>query len=372
MNRIIQSLVLLLIIPGCIQNPIPEENKNPNTTIHETSEFALPNPIIGLQITAQGGADSLIEVFFSDPPPDIEGEYQDGPDKHLVEAIDNARVSVDLAAYNLNLWSVRDALIRAIHRGLLVRIVMESDNIGDEIPQELKEEGIEIIGDRREGLMHNKFVIIDRQDVWTGSMNLTLGGAYFDNNNLLHLHSVDAAESYLKEFDEMFEQDMFGSDVIKDTPHSSVYIDGSQVEIYFSPDDGIADRIIELIKTANTSIYFMAYSFTANDIGNAIREKSEAGILVKGLMDENQVHSNSGTEYDPFLQAGINVITSSGTGFMHHKVIIIDQKIVITGSYNFSKNAEMYNDENIVVIHNLEIAQVYMTEFEKLTNQILP
>jgi phosphatidylserine/phosphatidylglycerophosphate/cardiolipin synthase-like enzyme len=51
---------------------------------------------------------------------------------------------------------------------------------------------------------------------------------------------------------------------------------------------------------------------------------------------------------------------------MHHKVMVIDQQIVITGSYNFSRNAEHYNDENTLIIHNQDIATQYMTEFQQI------
>jgi phosphatidylserine/phosphatidylglycerophosphate/cardiolipin synthase-like enzyme len=54
---------------------------------------------------------------------------------------------------------------------------------------------------------------------------------------------------------------------------------------------------------------------------------------------------------------------------MHHKVIIIDDELVITGSYNFSKNAKKQNDENCIMIQSPRIAQLYIEEFNKLYNQ---
>jgi phosphatidylserine/phosphatidylglycerophosphate/cardiolipin synthase-like enzyme len=66
-------------------------------------------------------------------------------------------------------------LIDAHRRGVTVRLVTESDNMDVSEIQELREVGIPILGDRREGRMHNKFVVIDRQEVWTGSLNLFIG-----------------------------------------------------------------------------------------------------------------------------------------------------------------------------------------------------
>lgn len=369
MRRIIRILIMSAILVGCVPSPYS------NVGLTPTWQTPAPGVIDGSNLpsvtSGSSQADTLkdIDVYFSDPLHRIEGEYRGGPDEYLVQAINVAKVSVDIAMYSINLWSIRDALLDAFHRGLQVRIVMESDNLDDDVPQELKTAGISILGDRREGLMHNKFVILDRQDVWSGSMNLTIGSAYYDNNNLIHLHSVEVAEDYLQEFDEMFVRDMFGKDVVPETPHPQVMVGDILVEVYFSPDDGVAGYIVDLISNAQESIFFMAYSFTSNDIGAAIVEREQAGITVAGVMDEGQIISNTGTKFDPFLQAGINVYKDGNAGLMHHKVIIIDRKIVIAGSYNFSKNAETNNDENVVVIRSPEIAKKYLEEFGRVSTE---
>ncbi|MCX6065122.1 MAG: phospholipase D-like domain-containing protein, partial [Chloroflexi bacterium] len=137
----------------------------------------------------------------------------------LVAAIDAARVSVDMAAYSLSLTSVEYALIRAHDRGVQVRMVMESSNMDNYVPQAVQDAGIPMIGDRREGLMHDKFVIIDRAEVWMGSMNFTTSGAYNDNNNLVRIRSTKVAEDYTVEFEEMFTEDFFGPDAVAATPN---------------------------------------------------------------------------------------------------------------------------------------------------------
>ncbi|HBG75039.1 MAG: hypothetical protein A2X25_04465 [Chloroflexi bacterium GWB2_49_20] len=369
MRRIVPILVLSIILIGCEPSSISNFGSTPTwkTPAHGVIDGSILPSVTPVFSQADTAKD--IEVYFSDPLHRIEGEYRGGPDEYLVQAINAAKVSVDIAIYNIDLWSIRDALLDAFHRGLQVRIVMESDNLTDDVPQELKTAGIYILGDRREGLMHNKFVILDRQDVWTGSMNLTIGSAYYDNNNLIHLHSVELAEDYLTEFDEMFVRDMFGTDVVPETPHPQVMVGDILVEVYFSPDDGVAEHIVDLVSHAQESIYFMVYSFTSNDIGAAIIERDQAGIYVEGVMEAEQIKSNTGTEYDPFIQVGINVYKDVNSGLMHHKVIIIDHNIVITGSYNLSKNAETNNDENIVVIHSLEIAEKYLQEFDRVSAQ---
>ena len=131
-----------------------------------------------------------ITVYFTDPTDPAASSYRGGVDEILAAAIGQAQAAVDLAMYDLNLWSLRDALIAAHQRGVSVRMVTESDNLDEPEMQELREAGIEVLGDRREGLMHNKFVIIDRWEVWTGSTNFTTGGVYRNDNNLVRIRSI--------------------------------------------------------------------------------------------------------------------------------------------------------------------------------------
>src|SRR3970282_2160160 len=113
---------------------------------------------------------------------------------------------------------------------------------------------IPVLGDRRQGLMHDKFVIIDRLEVWTGSMNFTINDAYKNNNNLIRIRSSRLAENYLAEFEEMFVDDDFGPGSPAKPPYSSLSVDGTLLEVYFSPDDGTAARLVDLIASAQESI----------------------------------------------------------------------------------------------------------------------
>ncbi len=306
------------------------------------------------------------EVYFSDPDSPTAGMFRGGPDEALANAIREARLSVDVAIYHLNLWSIRDALIAAHDAGISVRVVVESDNMDEVEIQELKNAGVEVLGDRRESLMHHKFVIIDKSEVWTGSMNFTINGAYYNDNNLVHIRSTRLAKNYTTEFDEMYITDMFGDNIVVNTPYPVFSIDDTQIETYFSPDDSTAARIIDLIQHSQESIYFMAYSFTSDEIAAAILERAKDDVYVSGVFEEVQYHANIGTEFDRLYEAGLDVRLDGNSRNMHHKVIVIDGTIVITGSNNFSQSAEIQNDENTLIIHNPDIAALYRSEFERV------
>jgi phosphatidylserine/phosphatidylglycerophosphate/cardiolipin synthase-like enzyme len=308
-------------------------------------------------------------IYFTKPDDPRAASYRGGPDEALAQAIEQAHLSVDIAAHQLNLWSIRDALLTASRRGVAVRMVVESDFMDEPEIQQLKEAGVPILGDRRESIMHNKFVVLDRVEVWTGSLNFTVSDVYRNNNNLIRIRSSRLAENYTAEFNEMFEQDLFGDKTLPQTPYPSLTIDGTPLEVYFSPDDGTAAEVIRQIQNARESIYFMAFSFTSNDIASAILARAAEGLIVAGVLESSQVQSNIGGDFDLFREAGLDVRLDGNPSNMHHKVIIIDAKTTITGSYNFSTNAEMRNDENTLVIHDPSIANLFMAEFERVYNE---
>ncbi len=313
-----------------------------------------------------------ISVYFSEPERAEELNYRGGPDEALAASIQAAQVSVDMAAYNLNLWSLRDVLIAAHRRGVTVRLVTESDNLDGPEIQALIEAGIDVLGDRREGLMHNKFVIIDALEVWTGSMNFTTTDTYRSNNNLVRIRSSRLAQDYTVEFEEMFEDDLFGPDDRANTPYPSMIVEGTRVEVYFSPDDGTLSRLLELVEAAQSSIAFMAYSYTSDELASAMLTRAEAGVSVSGVFEKAQYQSNIGSEFDVFQAAGLPIYLDGNSYNLHHKVIIIDDKIVVTGSYNFSGNAENRNDENTLIIYNAQVAALYRQEFERVLNRANP
>jgi phosphatidylserine/phosphatidylglycerophosphate/cardiolipin synthase-like enzyme len=307
-----------------------------------------------------------ISVAFSDPQGPNADTYRGGPDTALAEAIASARSRVAVAVYHLDLWSIRNALITAHRRGVHVRVTAESDYINEPEILDLLAAGIPVIGDERDSLMHNKFVVIDETEVWTGSMNLTVRGAYRNDNNLIRVRSPRLAENYLAEFEEMFTLGLFGDNIAAHTPHPALTIEETFLETYFSPDDGTADEIIALIQAAEESIHFAAFSFTSDDLAATLIERAADGVEVSGVFEEEQVRSNQGGEFDRLSAAGLDVRLDGNPDNMHHKFFVIDEQIVITGSYNFSRSAEERNDENTLVIHNVEIAKQYLDEFKRI------
>jgi phosphatidylserine/phosphatidylglycerophosphate/cardiolipin synthase-like enzyme len=331
---------------------------------------ACASPVSAVALSPTSNTEA-IAVIFTDPNAPGARNIRGGPDEDLRSAIEEAHISIDIAIYNLDLYGIRDALIAAQERGVQVRMVVESDNF---FPWELERYtrvGIPVVGDGDPDAMHDKFVIIDRYEVWTGSVNYTVSDVYDNRNNLLRLRSVDLAENYLAEFEEMFSLRMFGAHSPANTPNPQVEIDGTLVETYFAPEDGVEAKLLDLVNRAQDNVYLLAYSFTSDDLAEALLAAQARGVEVRSVMDKSQA-ANAGGEYQRLLASGIEIRLDVEDGSMHHKVLIIDGEIVITGSYNFSANAEKRNDENMLVIHNADLASKYLEEFWRLWEIAIP
>jgi phosphatidylserine/phosphatidylglycerophosphate/cardiolipin synthase-like enzyme len=306
-----------------------------------------------------------VTAYFSRPQA-FDGAYAGGPDEALVRAVDSAERTIDVASYDFDLLSVARALLGAAGRGVAVRIVVDSDNWHTEALDLLRAAGIPIVGDGREPLMHDKFVVIDGREVWTGSMNLTVNDAYRNDNNMLRIRSAELAEVFTAEFEEMFAARKFGSSSPAGKPAAVVETEAGPVEALFAPEDQVARRVIQLIREARRSIHFMAFSFTSEPIAEAMLARAAEGVSVSGVFESSQARSNPGTRFDAMRSGNAEVYPDGNPRNMHHKVILIDGEIVVTGSYNFSESAEKKNDEALLIFQNPQLAGVFEKEFRRI------
>lgn len=323
-------------------------------------------PTPAVESAPTGGA--WYQLYFTEPlnPDDKSNRPEESIDDYVIASIQSAKRTVDAVSYEFNLPTMAEALIDAHNRGLIVRLVTDTDSMGEEAVQEIIDAGVPVVEDDRSAIMHDKFVILDGTTLWAGSWNFTENDTYRNNNNLLALTSSRLAANYQTEFNEMFEQKEFGPRSSANTPYPQVTVDGVLVENYFSSEDGVAQHILDALNSASQSIYFAAFTFTRDDFSQVLVEKAVAGVAVRGVYETRQVNAGSDESYNALQAAGLQVLLDGNQYTMHHKFFIIDNQIVVTGSYNFTKAAEDSNDENVLIIHSPEIAQAYLQEFAKV------
>jgi len=147
-----------------------------------------------------------------------------------------------------------------------------------------------------------------------------------------------------------------------------VYTEQPQiVGVYFSPNGGCESAVLTWISKANSSIHVLIYSFTLDSIGNALVEAHQRGIEVKAVFEKSQISQYS--EYNRLRNAGISVRNDTNPDLMHDKVMIVDSNIVLTGSFNWSANAQENNNENLIVISSRPVANAFEINFQKIWTQ---
>ena len=325
----------------------------------ETFIEALPEaaPIPPDAPIASGGT---IEILFTGPSP---------RDHRVVDRldalIDGAQESILCAWYDVGYEPIANALVQRHQAGVDVRIVSDERYGTREALAICKRAGIPVVLDDRDAFMHNKFCVIDGRTVWTGSTNISSNGFFKNNNNVIVIDSPEISLNFTVEFKEMFDEDAFGPTSRASTPNRIVELGDVIVENYFAPEDDAQERIIHLIGNAEDSIDFMQFAFTSDPVADAMIARMGDGVRVRGVFEDRNAGSDH-SEDDRLAAAGALVIMDTNPGAMHHKTVIIDERIVITGSYNLSKSAETSNDENLLVLHSDWIAEAYTKEFQRI------
>lgn len=374
-----------------------------------------------------------IEVYFNMPADhSVAKENNEANDEYdlvktLVDLVDSAKYSVDLAIYDLENMKVGEALARAAERGVRVRVATDYYNrfndreLDEKMWKTLRSAGIYSIDDggdvfhpdgsvtsnRLVGAsydMHNKFAVIDILSenpddyfVWTGSMNLTYTGP-INTNNTIVIKDSDIAEAYYKEFNQMWGGEGDVPNAAQARYHKDkryigeniFYVDSAKVELFFAPINrdrtkpSPGARIHELIRDeAQQDVNFLAFAITHDiPMSREMWERSFSdGIKLQGLIDPRfyAQYRNAGIIWaTPEAQLGTrNIRQANELRTLHSKIMLIDvtqpfennRGIAIAGSYNYSKNAEENNDENLLIFHSPEIANQYYQDFMGAMNR---
>ena len=362
--------------------PIPPTvqvvTKVPNVTV--TPQQPGVPPTVGPTVTAgqsqpqTGGLLGWLKIEFTNPvPPD---NVANGIDKTVVDAVNQAQKTIDVTSFDLNLPSFVNALVAASKRGVQVHVVYDGTNGSqkleaaraggtefDAIPV-MKSAGIGLVdGGRSSGLMHDKIIIIDSKVLFMGSWNMSYNDTFRNNNNRLEITAPELIANYQAKFNELFVDKHFGTHATVGAQTPQMTIDGIQVENYFSPPDKVMDKIIAYVNAAQKSIRFIAFTYTDKDLAAAMVSRFNAGVDVAGVI-ENRGASQGALV--PLVCGKVPAKVDGNPYTMHHKVIVIDGSIVITGSFNFTLSADNENDDNIIVIHDPVVAKLYLDEFDRV------
>jgi len=312
----------------------------------------------------------------------------------LVNFINATQTSLDCAIYDLRQPDVLNALAGVVQAGKQLRIAYDasgqqsgtSDPAADPKPagneKALQSAGLlnhaTPVHNTGRHLMHNKFLLRDDQNVWTGSANFTQGGLVLQDNQCMVVASPELVASYSSTFEKLLQDDHHQQ---TSSGSGTLTVSGIALTPFFTPFSGedVENAIIKAL-TGVQKVRIMAFVMSDGGILDALASlASGSNADIKGVYDPNgMVNVQHSAQANPqrfwflndsrFVRAPshpFNPTPGHEQDFMHNKVMIIDDHLVVTGSYNFSENAEA-NDENVLIIDAPAIAAAYTAYFDTL------
>lgn len=310
-------------------------------------------------------------------------------DDELVRLIDGAERYMYLSVYNFNKTSVVQAVLRAFQRNIDVRVVGDIDEFYTSGYQTMYHSNINMTLGNANGIQHNKFAVVDDKYVFMGTGNISETDMVRNNNNWYIIQNDTLVKLFKEEFLQMH-NGLFASQKRQRSASTTIILNNSPLEVYFSPYQGdeAMDRIIALVESATTSIHYMIFAHTHDELNAAmIKMARQRGIPVYGIHDSTFVSgvseeapkiysagfNNNGTLHTtgPFIRWDGNENTSiknnpAHGGKMHCKTVLVDAGTpnarMATGSFNWSNNAINNNDENVIIVNQ---ARVVNTIYEQ-------
>ena len=342
----------------------------------------------------------LVRVYFTQP---VDNSFSNGINATylnnvifdtLAAYINRAKYTVDICQYEYETYTgdpIYTAINNAHTRGVKIRYIQDSSYASSNTGVKKLSSAIPVIASPLNtgnyGICHNKFVIIDeyapdttKAIIWTGSPDWDLAMSQGDYNNVIIFQSKALAKAFTNEFNIMWGDTTHGGAANKtnskfgpDKPNSGTHIfhiGGSEVELYFSPSDGVNTQIINNIKSANVDLYCGMFTFTETTNATDIVSQKTAGAFAAAILDS---YSSSG--YTPYKTTLPNGLGSNFVGYVnsnylyHNKYLIVNPSApcydpkVLTGSHNWTSSADSKNDENTVIVHNDTVANLYLQSF---------
>jgi phosphatidylserine/phosphatidylglycerophosphate/cardiolipin synthase-like enzyme len=196
-----------------------------------------------------------------------------------------------------------------------------------------------------------------------GSWNMAVDDLNGFWNNAMAVVSKSMADRYAQTFEMLWTKfDPVNPQKTGNVVNHDITLGAINAQVFFPSEDHTTDAIVKAVQTATTSIHFLAFSFTSQPIGDAIVAKASSGVEVGGVFESRGACSS---QYKGMAARGLRVVRWEHDyhHYMHEKVIVIDGKTVIFGSFNFSDNADHGNDENVIIVTDPTLAAMFESEY---------
>ncbi|MDQ3335580.1 MAG: phospholipase D-like domain-containing protein [Myxococcota bacterium] len=286
--------------------------------------------------------------------------------KRIIELLDGAQTKVDIANYTFSVRGIEDAVLRAKTRGVAVRVAMDKGQaMGDTVATRLLAAGVEVKfvagGGSPAGLQHAKFMLVDDLTVATGSNNWSSTGTTINEESTIVIRSIDG-DPILGGFTCHFKA------IWNAKPQEAGAC--SNAEAAFSPSTQPIKMLKEELARATKSIDVLMHHLVFDDLVKELAKAAERGVKVRVIVNATDRAEHAGAAWTRLLAAGAQLRYKQTNGdlfqIMHHKLAVIDDRVVVNGSGNWSGSAFFKNFENYVRYRDPRIARPYRALYDRL------
>lgn len=136
-------------------------------------------------------------------------------------------------------------------------------------------------------------------------------------------------------------------------------------DAFFSPGDSCRNTIIHQVNQAVRNLKICVFTISDDLISNSILTAFKKGVSIQIITDNDKME-DEGSDINKLAEAGISIKIDHTPNHMHHKFMVVDEKVVLTGSYNWTRSAALYNHENVLLTYDPGITRSYLKEFSQL------
>lgn len=266
-------------------------------------------------------------------------------------AILSAKKSILLVIYSLNDPKVIHALRKKAFENIPVTVICDAE-ASQGVEKRLGPK-VETIFRKGHGLMHRKILVIDQQKVWLGSANMTTTSLKMHGNLVIGLDNPELANAIDKQAKTMSKTGQIHKQLVES------FTSGEQRgEIYFLPENPVAlKKLRNLIQTAQKTIKVAMFTWTRHDLADDIIQASKRGVITEIAIDRSAAESAGSEIVKKLSENGIAVRLSQGEALLHHKMMVVDDSILVNGSANWTKSAFDRNEDCFIVLYDLSQEQ---------------
>lgn len=299
----------------------------------------------------------------------------DNLERVIVDFIDGAHKRLEIAVQELESRPIAEAIVRARQRKVTVQLVVEQDYLKTDrittdpwkplgtnesnrtILTAILRSNIDLKTDYNTSIFHQKFIIRDRASLLTGSTNFTPSGTHANLNHVVIVHDAEVAKIYAREFREIqgghFGKRNEGHDAAPD----DVVVSDLPIRVLFAPDHNPEMEIMKQMMKARERIDFAIFTFAqSSGIDDTLIRLRDLDMPIRGAFDGRQ-GAQEWAAIPALDRAGCELFAvhnRAGVGKLHHKLMVLDDQLVIAGSFNYTGPANALNDENIIILGDLE------------------